>query len=368
MSDIRIADWLKQDQLARMSVGVIRDGQTESGAYIASPTFSQYGYGWLRDGSFCALAMEAVGEDESADRFHSWVASTVLRHESMFRQSTVELRRGCVPPAASLPPTRYRLDGTLEPEHAEAWPNFQLDGYGTWLCALAVKHGGMSDEMTAAMELVADLLAVAWDKPCFDCWEEAGDRVHGSTLLAVSGGLRAAARALDDMSLSTVALEIRNRLEQDFARDGVLLKAAGDARVDASLAWAAVPHGAYEADEALVLRTVDRIVEELGSPGIRRYIGDSYFGGGDWVLLTGLVAWQDAVSGNRARWEEGMRWMRSTTTPEGWLPEQTLGRVQFPEYVDRWERRWGTVATPLLWSHAMYLLAGTQGMLNSWDF
>lgn len=367
MSDIRITEWLEQDPLARISVRVIRDGQAASGAYIASPTFSQYGYGWLRDGSFCALAMEAAGEVESAARFHDWVASTVLRHESMFRTSTSELRQGSIPPAASLPPTRYRLDGTLEPEHADAWPNFQLDGYGTWLCAVEATQASRSDDMTAAMELVADLLAVAWDKPCYDCWEEGGDRVHASTLLAVSGGLRAASRVLDEVGFSIVALEIRKRLERDFARDGVLRKLADDARVDASLAWAAVPHGAYEADEALVLRTVDRIVEELGSPGIRRYLGDSYFGGGDWVLLTGLVAWQDAVSGNRARWEQGMRWMRSTMTADGSLPEQTLDRVQFPEYVEQWEQRWGTVATPLLWSHAMYLLAGAQGALNAWN-
>ncbi len=368
MSDNRITDWLERDPLARISVQVIREGQTASGAYIASPTFSQYGYGWLRDGSFCALAMEAVGENESAERFHAWVASTVLRHRSMFHHSMIELRQGRIPPAASLPPTRYRLDGTLEPEHGEAWPNFQLDGYGTWLCALAAKQGSLSEDMTAAMEIVADLLSAAWDKPCFDCWEEAGDRVHGSTLLAVSGGLSAAGRTLGEVSFSLVALEVRKRMEQHFVRDGVMRKFADDDRVDASLAWAAVPHGAYEADEALVLRTVDRIVDELGAPGIRRYIGDSYFGGGDWVLLTGLVAWQDAVSGNRARWEAGMRWMRSTVTAEGWLPEQTLARVQFPEFVEQWERRWGSVATPLLWSHAMYLLAGTQGALNAWNF
>ena len=32
-------------------------------------------------------------------------------------------------------PTRYTLDGELEPE-VDDWPNFQLDGYGTWLWAL----------------------------------------------------------------------------------------------------------------------------------------------------------------------------------------------------------------------------------------
>jgi hypothetical protein len=38
------------------------------------------------------------------------------------------------------------------------------------------------------------------------------------------------------------------------------------------------------------------------------------------------------------------------------LPEQVLVDVQDPQMVEPWELRWGPVATPLLWSHAMYLI------------
>lgn len=367
MSNMHVALWLAEDGVARNSVRVIHDGQAASGAYVASPSFSQYGYGWLRDGAFCALAMEAVGDAVSAARFHDWVTTTVLRHKDMFVASTASLLAGEVPAMSSLPPTRYQLDGTLEPAHAEAWPNFQLDGYGTWLCALA-SSGLATDSTRTAVRLVADLLAASWAHPCFDCWEEGGDQVHGSTLVAVAGGLLAAAQMLGDDGIAAVAAEVIDRIGRDFVLDGSLCKLAGDDRVDASLAWAAVPHGTFASDDPLVLRTVDRIVEDLGAPGIRRYLGDSYFGGGDWVLLTGLVAWQDAMAGRRDRWASAMQWMRGTATAEGWLPEQTLDRVQFPDFIEPWEQRWGTVATPLLWSHAMYLLAGAQGARNAWSF
>ncbi|MBL8157145.1 MAG: glycoside hydrolase family 15, partial [Anaerolineae bacterium] len=37
-------------------------------------------------------------------------------------------------------------------------------------------------------------------------------------------------------------------------------------------------------------------------------------------------------------------------------PEQVGSHVLAPQVVDYWVNRWGTSASPLLWSHAMYLL------------
>jgi hypothetical protein len=38
------------------------------------------------------------------------------------------------------------------------------------------------------------------------------------------------------------------------------------------------------------------------------------------------------------------------------LPEQTTDGAQDLAMVEPWVKRWGPVATPLLWSHAMYLI------------
>ena len=43
--------------------------------------------------------------------------------------------------------------------------------------------------------------------------------------------------------------------------------------------------------------------------------------------------------------------------PNGDMPEQVTDASQDPSMVAPWVQRWGAVATPLLWSHAMYLIA-----------
>ena len=50
-------------------------------------------------------------------------------------------------------------------------------------------------------------------------------------------------------------------------------------------------------------------------------------------------------------------WVRARALPNGDLPEQVTDASQDPAMVSPWVQRWGAVATPLLWSHAMYLIA-----------
>ena len=64
--------------LVGRSLEIIRAGQHESGAYVASPDFGVYGYAWLRDGSFVADAMSRAGERESAEAFFDWAARIVV--------------------------------------------------------------------------------------------------------------------------------------------------------------------------------------------------------------------------------------------------------------------------------------------------
>src|SRR3954466_14527860 len=62
------------------SIETILRNQSASGAYVASPTFSQYGYCWLRDGSFTAYAMDRAGHHDSAASFLRWVDRTIQRY------------------------------------------------------------------------------------------------------------------------------------------------------------------------------------------------------------------------------------------------------------------------------------------------
>ena len=347
------------DPLAARSVAVLIEGQASSGAFVASPNFPTYAYAWLRDGAFCAHALELVGERTHAAAFHLWVARTVLSNQQRFESAIERITTGETPGAEEMPPTRYTLDGELEPHVQQPWPNFQLDGYGCWLWSVArSRQDGAEALLREATDLVARYLSVAWNLECWDCWEEPGDGQHASTLAAVSAGLHGAAELLDDPRYFAGATRIRRHLLRRFVRDGVLRKGVRDDRVDASLLWVALPFKILNPKDPRMRATALRIRSDLigGSGGVYRYVGDTYYGGGEWLLLTAWLAWYDEMIGDRAACERGRRWVISQARDNGDLPEQVVHAAQAPAMIEEWVCRWGPVAAPLLWSHAMYLI------------
>jgi GH15 family glucan-1,4-alpha-glucosidase len=96
--------------------------------------------------------------------------------------------------------------------------------------------------------------------------------------------------------------------------------------------------------------------------GVHRYCTDTYFGGGEWPLLAALLGWYYTEAGRHTDAIAQLRWVVAQATLDGDLPEQTSKNLLAPEYEQQWIDRWGPVATPLLWSHAMLLtLAGELG-------
>ncbi|MDX6565974.1 MAG: hypothetical protein QOE10_1636 [Gaiellales bacterium] len=347
-------------ELRRAGVAIIRAGQAASGAYVACPSYETYRFGWLRDGSFCAAAMDVAGESDSAAAFHAWVVRTLEAHAEKAERAIAQARLGGELPHELLLPTRYTLDGAEEPAEDDAWPNFQLDGYGTWLWAVEQHCGGILDDAFApAVRLAARYLAATWRLPCYDCWEELGDGEHGSTLAAVTAGLDAAARLLGDAEIATQADAVRWRLFGALLRDGRLRKGREDDRMDASLLWAIVPFGLLAIDDPRARATADAVAADLVGPsgGVRRYLGDTFYGGGEWTLLTAWLGWQRVLAGDRDGYLECKRWVAAAVRQPGdELPEQVTSAPQDASMVEPWVERWGPVATPLLWSHAMWIL------------
>ena len=349
------------DPLALHSIEVLRSGQARSGAFIASPTFPVYRYAWLRDGAFCAYALDVVGRREEAAAFHQWVIRSIEEHRVMIESAIELLGSGQTPPPEAMPPARYTLDGALERGEVGAWPNFQVDGYGTWLWSYAehVRDSGPTGEALASVRLVARYLRASWRLKCFNCWEEFDGGEHASTRAAVVAGLAAAATLADDMEFSAEADRVRADLFDGFVADGRFARARGDSRLDGSLLWLAIPFGVLPPDDPRIVATVESVRRELTGPegGMYRYRGDTYYGGGEWLLLTSSLAWHDAITGNRDGWSRAQAWVRAQSRANGDLPEQVSGFAQEQEMIDPWVRRWGPIATPLLWSHAMYLIA-----------
>lgn len=347
--------------LADASIRVIAEGQAPSGAYVASPNFSQYGFAWLRDGAYCALAMDAVGETTSAARFHDWVAGVVLGERRQIERIRNLLASGQALGPDQMLPTRYTLDGAREGlDPSEDWPNFQLDGYGTWLYALERHTGGSPiHRLTAdAVALAASYLVASWRLPCYDYWEESGDQLHTSTLAAIAAGLRAAGSLLGREDFATEADAVLDFMRQACVWEGSFVKGPDDTRVDASLLSLATPFALVDADDPIMRRTVERIRAELVTPtgGVRRYVGDTYFGGSPWMLLTAWLGWYSRATGDEDGYRAARHWVESRADEGGLMAEQITDEPQDPSWVRPWVDRWGPVANPLLWSHAKYLL------------
>jgi GH15 family glucan-1,4-alpha-glucosidase len=353
------ATTLLDDPIADRSIDVLREAQAPSGAIVACPTFPTYGFSWLRDGAFCAMALDAVGERDRAAAFHEWAAAAIEAHAELAEAAIRTLAEGGTPEPNAMLPARFTIDGVLEEARDEPWPNFQLDGYGLWLWALASHaDGNGASHRHGAVALAARYLAASWHLRCFNAWEEFEDGEHAATLVSVSAGLDAAARLLADDGLAREAARVRAALREHHVVDGRLRRGRTDDRVDGSLLWTAVPLGVLRLDDPLVTATAEAVRRDLRTPagGVYRYLGDSYYGGGEWILLAASLGLHDAAAGKAGELERSRAWIRSQALPNGDLPEQVSGTAQDPDMIEPWIDRWGPVATPLTWSHAMYLL------------
>jgi GH15 family glucan-1,4-alpha-glucosidase len=365
-------DRARVDALAQHSVRLILDQQAATGAYPASPTFRVYRYSWFRDGAFIADAMSRAGERQSAGRFFDWCAGVVVRRAG--RIESILARRAAGEPVArdEYLACRFTLDG--DEVEGEDWWDFQLDGYGTWLWALAAhlrrhRDGTVSTDCAAAVELTVRYLLECWNEPCYDWWEEHADERHTSTLAAIFAGLSAAAELAwlapeQRVASSATAGDIRELVLREGVRDGRLTKWLGSEEVDASLIAAGVPFGLLAPGDPIMTATIAALEDGLAHGGVHRYAADTYFGGGEWVLLAAMLGSHHAAVGQTERAVAQLLWVADQATPGGDLPEQVSGHLLAPERYEGWVERWGTVATPLLWSHAMFLtLADDLGLL-----
>jgi GH15 family glucan-1,4-alpha-glucosidase len=139
--------------------------------------------------------------------------------------------------------------------------------------------------------------------------------------------------------------------------EGHFVKYIGPKIVDVSLIGMATPYRLVEPDDPLMLTTVSHIERSLVQEGgVHRYPTDSYYGGGEWVLLAGWLGWYYTEVGKYDQAKAILEWMNKQADGNGQLPEQVPMNLNDPNNYEPWVKRWGPIAKPLLWSHAMYLL------------
>ncbi|WP_201378143.1 glycoside hydrolase family 15 protein [Ktedonobacter sp. SOSP1-52] len=359
--------------LVTQSIAVIEAGQGTNGAYVACPSYSSYNYCWFRDGTFIAVAMDRWQKHESARRFYDWATALVVARADGIERCLENVAQGRPLNPADLLHTRYTLDGR---QGDEDWPNFQLDGFGTLLWGLQ-HHMQLTDPPTMpsvwarAANLLVRYLAALWQRPNSDCWEEFSDQIAVSTLAALYAGLHAISAAFEangqDATLALdTARQIKAFLLGSGVRDGHLIKQIeGEDVVDASLLWASVPfqeHSFLQPSDPVMQATVARIEQDLvgKTGGVHRYAKDTFYGGGEWVLLTALLGEYYTATGNLTGGQRCLAFVEASANEQGHLPEQVSRAPLHPEYVEHWLGCWGPVACPLLWSHAAYLSLSAQ--------
>jgi GH15 family glucan-1,4-alpha-glucosidase len=367
--------------LLEKSIQIIKQHQSETGAYVASKNFPIYQYCWLRDGSYIAHAMDIAGEYESASAFFCWVGRTIQKFSYKVDEAKLRMAAGLPMGKDDLLHTRFTMDGE-EVYIDDTWGNFQIDGYGTWLWALNehVKKSGEIDllqRLKEPIEITVRYLELVWKLPNYDCWEEHPEFLHTYSLSTVYAGFHAAgelARSgrfnLNNLLVDDLAEEVRKFILDFAVENGRLVKyfcppdfvsdnqLIGNNGVDASLIAVAIPYQLLMPDDPIMLATIKAIEEELHrhGGGVYRYTDDVYYGGGEWILLTAWLGWYYTSLNQLDKAQALCEWIESQADENGWLAEQVSGHALFPEHYAPWIKKWGPIANPLSWSHAMYVI------------
>ncbi len=344
--------------LVGSSVKSILNNQNSAGAIVASPDFAEYHFCWLRDASFCSYALDLVSESSASARYHEWVRRAVEGICPLMTEVTDAHRRGEELNADKMPPARFSMDGSMVHDD---WPNFQIDGYGTWLWSLEqhLKLSGRSTlpgEFFRVVRTVSDYLNEFAMTSCFDVWEENGTDRHTSTLASIFGGLMAGGRMLEDDLLESRAEEVREFIVTLGRENGHFTKSNANDDVDGSIVWLSTPFGVIESSDSLFTTTVSLIRSRLMlDGGIRRYPTDVYFGSGAWPVLTASLGWHFVNAGNYEEAGRCLDWVIGKFQ-EGLLGEQFGGESRDRPNYDLWVNRWGVPAQDLMWSHAMFII------------
>jgi GH15 family glucan-1,4-alpha-glucosidase len=368
-------------KLYSKSIELILENQSVTGAYVASPSFPTYNYCWLRDGSFIAHAMDTAGEFTSAEAFFRWVGRTIQKFSYKVEDIRQRLETGQAIGKDDVLHTRFTLDGE-EVYVDSTWGNFQIDGYGSWLWALA-EHVRLSGDSALLKELSEPILTslryleLVWELPNYDCWEEHPEYLHPYSLATVFAGFDAVVSLVRTGQMDPTPVDVEQlaqKVKEFILEYGVykdrLVKHIQPADpntppqpvlhsgVDSSLLGLTIPYNVLSPHDPIIQNTIQSIEADLHRPngGVYRYLADVYYGGGEWHLLTAWLGWYYAHIGKKEQAQVMLEWIESKEEAGGFLSEQVSDHVLAPIHYEPWLKKWGPIASPLLWSHAMYII------------
>ena len=333
---------------------VILDAVLDNGGIVAANSdkpyhpkhVQHYRYVWPRDASYIIKAADTLGMTEIGDRFFQWALDRAdgLHDEGLLYKE-------------------------YYPHGVKRRQDLQPDQNGTVLWMIAdhdASSPGSAQKFQELTALLAEGLCRIWNGRCFtriteDLWEEwqaypEFEENHSYTLAACIRGLRCAADMLEEERYHRVAKEMETALQKAY--HAYIHRKSGhmaDGRVDASVMGLLYPFEILHPDNPLLRESLTRIEERLANDGgVHRYEHDHYDsyqrngvqmrrGAGAWPLLNFWMSICQQRVGNAEKALQYYQWVVGRTGP--YLPEQVFSN---PVQVS---------ISPLVWSHAMFVLA-----------
>lgn len=367
--------------LYKRSLLIIRTQTDNGGAIIAANDHDvtdratdHYSYLWPRDGAYVANALDLAGYPDLSEKFFE-LCGNIVEDRGYFLQ-------------------KYNPDGSVGSGWHSHWDRYrkqrlvpiQEDETALILWALREHHEIYPDKILVR-DLYEKLVVRCADfiegyrdpvtrlpKPSWNLWEDRFG-IHTFTCATVVAGLRAAAKFARDFgdhtrtaSYEQASNEIVDSMRERLysAELGHFLRAISanddgsftpDPTLDASV-YAIFYLGCFEADDPIVVSTMDAIREKLlndtAISGIIRFENDGYMRGAEpsppnsWIITTlWLADYYIAAAkemGDFAKALNILKWTVDRALPSGVLAEQIDPLTGEPRSV-----------SPLTWSHSTFI-------------
>jgi GH15 family glucan-1,4-alpha-glucosidase len=368
-------------RLTKRSLLLMRAHLDSAGGFLASLDSDilgihqdTYSYIWPRDGAMAALAFSGLGFTDVSAKFFRFCHET-MGDDGYFRHKYL--------PDGSLGSTWHALidaSGRLQLPIQEDETASVL--YALWKFYEKARNIEFVTRIYDRLVVkAADFLVKHRDpdthlpKPTFDEWEEKVG-VFTSTVAGVCAALDAAAKfacvfydstrqeQLTEASSQTKTALVKHLYDPQLKRfiKGILPNGEKDLTIDSSITTI-YTYGVLDAIDSRVKSTMDALVPNLwvntGIGGLARYQNDLYrrvssdIAGNPWFIATlRLARWHIASATSQTNLAPALHlleWSAQHALPSGMLGEQ----------LDPYSGR-PVSATPLLWSHAEYVLTVTE--------
>ena len=330
-----------------------------------------YSYIWPRDASMAALAFSSAGFTDVPAMFFEF-CNRVIGEDGFFRHKYL--------PDGSIGSTWHALIDSAghiqlpiqEDETASVvyalWKYYEKDGNLEFVTKVYDKL------MVKAADFMINYRdpATQLPKPTFDEWEEKVG-VFTSTVASVCAALDAAAKFAKvfydsnrQAVLSEAAAQIKDAMikhlyDPELKRfiKGIYPNGEKDITIDSSVSTV-FTCGVLDAKDEMVKNTMDVLAKELWVKtevgGLARYKNDQYrrvspdTPGNPWFISTlRLARWHVAVASSLDKLTPAMELLK-------WTVKNSLSSGALAEQLDPYSGK-PISATPLLWSHAEYVLA-----------